>query len=195
MQKCPPPAERVPRRRAGLALLGLLLLAPLGCHTVHVNQKPPFTYDYAGLPHTQKRIEASPELDYVTHWTRKAYVRPSEHLHGAPDPRFQLVLEQWGTPDWIRKTFTSLEGDRVDEWIYLDQARLFQFIGDTLVYEGPLTDYEQTLLRRGYPDTSITVQTAEGWRSDTFIYNHLFMPRLEQYKFVDGMIVNSKEGF
>jgi hypothetical protein len=104
------------------------------------------------------------------------------------------TVKTWGRPDWVRKPFRSLEDERVSEWLYLDKGHIFQFVGEDLVFEGPLTDYEQTLLGRGYPDRDFSLRRENGEREDLFLYNRVFAPWLEEFKFRDGWIIQSQEG-
>jgi hypothetical protein len=176
---------------------GLLLLVTLLAAGCARSQSPlPQRYDATGIPHSFKRIEQHPQRDFVHHWVRKAYIRP-DHGYKMFEPAGvdqQTAVQEWGRPDWIRKQFRSLENDRVQEWLYLDKGHIFQFIGTDLVYEGPLTDYEQTLLSRGYPDRCMMVLRESGEREDLFVYTRVFTPWLEQIKFRDGRIIQSQEG-
>lgn len=178
----------------GALLLALLLLAPAGCarRTSPLIQR----IDPGGIPYRAKRIEQYPQRDYLHHCVRTVYNRP-DHCFTMFTPLGDsqvATVNEWGRPDWVRKPFRSLENDRVVEWVYIDKRHVFQFVGTDLVFEGPLTDYEQTLLIRGVPDRCLMVLRENGEREDVFIYNRLFTPWLEQFKFRDGYIIQSQEG-
>jgi hypothetical protein len=162
-----------------------------------------FRYDAAGIPKSFKRVERFPQCDYVHHFVRQAYLKTGANF--APkDQTGQtsataksdqlLTFEEWGKPDYIRKPFRSLDNERVEEWIYLDRVHIFQFIGNQLVFEGPLSDYEQVLLRKGYPDKSFQTRYETGTDEDVFIYHTMFAARLEEFHFMDGVLTQSQEG-
>lgn len=179
------------RNFAGLMLLaGLLVLS--GC-TYH-KARLPFHYNQAGIPEMVKRVERHPVRNWFHHWVREAYRRPSAEFLVKPGTDAARIKNQWGKPDWVRKPFRSLANERVHEWIYLEEMRLFQFIGDQLVFEGPLTDYEQVLLQRGYPDYVFQTRYETGTDEEVFIYHGVFIPKLEQFHFMNGELTQSQEG-
>lgn len=154
----------------------------------------PQRLDAGGVPHSFKRAEQYPQRDYYHHCVRKAY-RKTNYMFEPVGRDQELTVTQWGQPDWIRKPFRSLENEKVTEWLYLKENHLFQFIGTELVYDGPLTEYEQTLLARGFPDRTHMVLRENGEREDLFVYTRLFTPWLEQFKFRDGRLIESQEGY
>ena len=181
---------------AGGRWLGFVLLIALlalgGCAR---RQSPlPFRYDAGGIPHAFKRVEVYPQRDFFHHCVRKVY-RRADQMFAPCGAEQEQTVQEWGRPDWVRKPFRSLENEKIVEWIYIDKGHLFQFVGTGLVYDGPLTDYEQTLLARGYPDHAHMVLRENGEREDLFVYNKLFVAWLEQFKFRDGKIVQSQEGY
>lgn len=174
--------------------LAVALLGLAGC--AHRKSPLPQFYDYGGIPRSFKRHELYPQRDFRHHFVRKAYYRPD---HGwsmfEPLPGDQeTTVKEWGRPDWIRKPFTSLQSEKVHEWVYLDKQRVFQFVGPDLVFDGPLTEYEQILISRGYPDRTNYVIRENGEREDLFVYTRVFTPWLEQFKFRDGHVIQSQEG-
>ena len=152
--------------------------------------------DDSGNPIQVKRMDRHPEFDYWYHWSRTAYRHPAA-LH-FPQPAVQAtILEQWGDPAWVR-TFHSLDNEEVSEWLYPDLDEMFQFVGDSLVYQAPIGDVERVLLRRGFPDMA-TVMTNDGERSvEVYYYTPLFGPPfgvpLEDFHFNNGQLTQSKEG-
>lgn len=175
---------------ACLALLGLALTLSCAPYSTPTT----FRYDAAGVPQSIKRVERFPQRDFVHHFVRQAYFKPAEPFAPTPKTDQAVTFEEWGKPDWVRRPFRSLDNELVAEWVYLDRGHIFQFIGSQLVFEGPLTDYEQVLLRRGYPDRVLQTRLETGTNEDVFIYFAMFSPRLEQFHFMNGTMTESQEG-
>lgn len=177
---------------AGLALC-LAALSWAGCarRTAWLPQR----YDAAGIPHSFKRHEQFPQRDFLHHFVRRAYRKPAVWFGPKEGTDPAVTFKQWGKPDWIRKPFRSFQNERVKEWIYLDKQRIFQFTGGQLVYEGPLTDYEQCLIARGYPDRTEQTFVETGTDGQIFVYTKVFAPWLEEFHFVNGMVLQSQEGY
>lgn len=172
-----------------------MLIAALGLGGCASTKSPlPQRLDAGGVPHSFKRVEQYPQRDFLHHFVRAAYRKP-DHMFKANGKDQNLTVKEWGRPDWVRKPFRSLENEKVTEWLYMHESHVFQFIGTELVFDGPLTDYEQTLLARGFPDNMHMTLRSNGEREDLFIYSRVFAPWLEQYKFRDGRLVESQEGF
>jgi hypothetical protein len=153
-----------------------------------------YRYDMAGIPHAFKRFEQCPQRDFLHHWMRKVYHKPPKTVSPREGADQGVTLKEWGKPDWIRKPFRSMHNELVEEWVYINKGRVFQFTGDKLVYEGPLTDYEQVLLYRGYPDRAIQLRMETGNDLDVFIYRKVFSPVLEEMHFVNGLLTQAQEG-
>ena len=182
-------------RITSMAALGALLCATLlssGCATTHPKLMDQFDAD--GNRVGFKRYEPQPQRDFRHHWTRAAMKPPKEKMWKKKDSAQALIVDLWGPPDWVRKPFRSKENERVQEWLYLDAHHLFQFIGDDLAYEGPMTDLEEILLQRGYPDRVMMERIETGSIRHVFVYHKVFSPMLDQFTFVDGQIVQSGEG-
>lgn len=155
-----------------------------------------FKYDDAGVPHAFKRIERNIKRDFWYHWARQAYTQPIQNPKVTFNTDQAMILETLGKPDWIRKTFRSLENDKVQEWIYAEENKLYQFINGRLVYDGPFTDYEQTLIRLGYPDDATYTLDNGKMLIATFSYrNHFWGMRQDEFHFIDGVLVQSIEGY
>ena len=198
----------------GLVLMLCLGLFVGGCATT----KPRFTYqiDDEGNIQVQKRIERNAQRDYLHRFTRTVYRKPKSLEVSADSEQQALVLhrplfpwgdvvlgaesdqiiitKEWGMPDWVRKPFRSLKNETVQEWLYMDEDRMFQFVGDTLVYDGAVSDYERILLQRGYPNRHETIRIETDSRVDALLYEGIFFPTLEEYHFVNGVLVQSQEG-
>jgi len=124
----------------------------------------------------------------------QVYARPAADFEAALSDEQRPIVEQYGRPDWVRRPFRSFQAELVNEWIYLDRAQVFQFIGGELIFQGPLTDYEQILLRHGYPDRSIDISEESGRQIDVLVYTGIFLPSLQQYYLANGKIVQMQEG-
>ena len=63
-----------------------------------------------------------------------------------------------------------------------------------MVYTGPLTDLEQILLNRGYPDRIEFVRNNLDNREYQLFYMGLFQQNLEQFNLFNDKIVTSIQG-
>jgi hypothetical protein len=177
--------------------LGLLIATGLWGCARNVHSTVDFNYNDDGQPEAVKRVERHPEVNFWNHWRREAYHPPKPEELTRLGPGESTVLQTWGAPDYVRKPFTSVAGQRIREWIYLkntDKPKVFQFREGRLVYDGPLTDYERILLRRGYPDSAVAIHTESAPRTDIFVYQSVFDPSVENFKFSDGKLIQAKEG-
>ena len=182
-----------PVRRGLPLLLAVSLSILMGCATQHA--RLPQRIDAAGVPQSFKRVERGAQRDFFHHFVRTVYHKTNpDSFMPVADSDQTAVVKQWGPPTWIRKTFPSLQGERVKEWLYIDQRRVFQFVGGQLVYDGPLTDYEQILLSRGYPDRVETDYPETGTNIDVLVYTRVFSPLIEEFSFDSGTLIQSKEG-
>ena len=89
----------------------------------------------------------------------------------------KTIVQLIGIPEYYC-SFPSPSGKRVEEWIYLEQDYLVQFIYRKLVYLGSVDDKEKTIIELGPPTDIYTVDFAE-LRKDILIYK----PRFEIYTF------------
>ena len=162
-----------------------------GCaHTAKIQ----YRYDADGTPVSFRRCERNITRDFLHHFSRQAYRRPAPGMDRSLSADQKPIVDQLGLPDWVRRPFVSYQGERVDEWICLDAMQVFQFIGGKMVFQGPLTDYEQVLLRHGYPSHMISNSADTGHQIDLFIYDDVFRPSIQQFYFVDGTIKQMQEG-
>jgi hypothetical protein len=152
---------------SGAAVFLLLLLNLTGCAL----KNPPRTqFDAEGNPILFKRMAKHMAVDYFYRWRHKAYNKPAGNFRYLLINEEKQVFEDFGTPDYVRRPFSSEDGEKVNEWAYLGKNMLFQFINGDMVYSGPITDYEQILARHGYPDALIQAQSAEGVKTQVLIY-------------------------
>ncbi|MCX7046038.1 MAG: hypothetical protein NTX50_11210 [Candidatus Sumerlaeota bacterium] len=130
-----------------------------GCSTVPVRV---FRINKQGQNVLYKRYAKNVAVDYYYRFSNTAY-RPSTgtdfEITLSADQ--QALLEDLGQPDLIRVPYTSKDNELVTEWAYTGYHHIAQFIESQLAYEGPMTDYEKTLLELGYPD-SVSELTAHG---------------------------------
>lgn len=171
----------------GLAGLLLLVLAA-GCSTAKISAK----IGPDGEPIQYKRYERHAARDYMHHFTRQIYDEPGFYFEPAGADQVQTVAEL-GRPDFVRR-FRSMSGEPVREWIYTDKPIIFQFIHKQLVFTGPITDLEQTLLTYGRPDNYEVYNTDAGGTNMNFVYQGLWFKRLEDFKFTNDKLVFSSEG-
>ncbi len=105
------------------------------------------------------------------------------------------ILNEWGQPDYLRGPYRSTRGDQVNEWAYLQANHIFQFVGGEMVYEGPLTDEDRTLITYGTP-TEITVTQAEpGTRLEFWVYRKWYSSPFHEriFKFSNGKMIFHQE--
>ena len=181
------------RHRAAIGLMAFVAVALLTA-CVQTRPKPQVIIRPSGEIATYKRFERYPRRDFTHRFVRSAYSTPRGEfdLAGADQ---QTILEQWGSPEYVRKRFTSLQDERIEEWLYMDLQRLFQFVDHNIVYEGPITDLEQLLLLHGYPDKMTTHIGESGIVRHMLYYRPIFNPgRFETYNLADGKIIHRSEG-
>ncbi len=166
-----------------LAILLVCGLAMAGCVS-----RPQVIYEHDGSISSYKRYERHGERDFIHRFSRRAYRHPRPDFYGRGDDQ-RLILEQWGDPDYVRKTFRSLQGERVVEWVYLDKKRVIQFIKHEMIFDGELTDLEQIMLRNGYPDRIVTTIGESRHVHQTLVYNSILTAdRLDEYHLTNGWI-------
>lgn len=176
--------------KLGLAGLAILALASAGCAWT----RPQVVYHRSGELTSYKRYERHAERDFIHHFTRPAY-RPPRFGVSTDHADQKTIVDLWGQPDYRRKAFQSLQGERVEEWLYLDNQRIFQFVRGEMIFDGPLTDLEQVLLRYGYPDRGTMTISEFGTVKHTLLYNRVFGPfRMETFHLANDWIVHSSEG-
>lgn len=93
------------------------------------------------------------------------------------------IVQLIGIPEYYR-SFPNKSGRRIEEWIYLDQDYLVQFIYGKLVYIGPVDDLEKTLIDLGPPEDIYSIEFA-GMRKDIFKYKS----RYEIYTFQNDKLI------
>ncbi len=149
----------------GALVLCAALLA--GCATttpVTVHQ-----YNQDGMPTIQKRYAKYVAADWVHRWRTKAYREADDaDFHRRRLSQDMLaILNENGRPGLIRYPFKSRGNELVSEWVYPDMQYMAQFVQGLIVYEGPLTDYERTLIQYGYPNGVTEVSRGGG---DQFVH-------------------------
>lgn len=175
---------------SGAALFLLLLINLTGCA---FNNPPRVQYDAEGNPVLFKRMAQHMKVDYFYRWRHKAYCRPTGDLQYLLLNDEKQVFADYSMPDYVRRPFASEDGEKVYEWAYLERNMLFQFINGDKVYSGPITDYEQILMRHGYPDTIIQAQTSEGSKIQTMVYGRWGMEN-DVYSLNNGYLTEMVRG-
>lgn len=101
------------------------------------------------------------------------------------------VLGEWGQPDYLRGPYRSTRGDQVNEWAYVQANHIFQFVGCVMVYEGPLTDQDRTLITYGVPSERTVTQSEPGIRHEFWIYRPWYATSLNEklFKFANGKMI------
>lgn len=108
----------------------------------------------------------------------------------------KAVLRAWGQPDYLRGPYRSTRGDSVVEWVYHRLNHLFQFVDGVMVYEGPLTDQERTVLTYGLPREVLSSTVAPNIRRETWFYNSPWHPNKEMvFSFANGKLVFADENY
>lgn len=171
---------------AALGFAGLLA----GCgNTAHF----PYKLGEEGVEEF-KRIEKFAQADVIHHLRKTAYLEPTPgRMRGAGEDG-KVLIDDLGRPDWVRRPFRSLQEERVEEWLYVYDDLMFQFVDGWIVYEGPITDMEITLLQRGYPRLA-DVMRAHGEDTDiVFVYDSFLKIDPEIIHFKNGRRIVSGEG-
>ena len=187
--------ETLARQHRFIPFLLLVFAGLILVNCAATKPKPGFHHKQDGKLDMFKRFEQVIDRDLLHHWSRHAYFIPRDKMSLVKEGEAASeIIEIWGRPDWIRRPFESNSGDKVHEWIYLDLNQMFQFVDGMLVYEGPVTDFEQTLIRRGYPQRAMTLRESNGKVITILIYTKIWGSRIDQYRFVNGMLSFQEEG-
>jgi hypothetical protein len=157
------------------------------------NTRPMFDYMEDGEQVQIKRIARHQSIDYFHRWRRTAYVKNTGELHWLLSQDQKEIIAEYSQPDYLRRTFRSTRGDRVKEWAYVAQGKIFQFVRRQLVYEGELTDLEKTLIQYGYPKFVFAEQLEPDITRLTFIYESIFGLRRQIFSFANGRLCYSQD--
>lgn len=142
-----------------------------------------------------RRFDSHGERDFFHNFNRKVY-HPCKKRDVKRAKGDQLtILEELGSPDWVREKFASFQGETIREWVYTDFQRVVQFHGGRLVFDGPMTDYEQTLIRRGLPEHHVIERSDMDRTLVTMIYTSTFgIDDTSMFTFNKGKLIESSEG-
>jgi hypothetical protein len=174
---------------ASITLLLIVAVVLSGCFA---GQRPYFDYGPTGVEIQVKRTARYPQRDLKIRYRRTAYVHNIRENVRANSIKQQEILEKYGQPDYVRLPYKSVRGDRVHEWAYLEENKLFQFVKQVLVYEGELSDKDRVLIQRGYPDKALRQEDFLGNRRETFIYENEFDTDRQYYSFTDDNMILGK---
>ncbi|MFH0793131.1 MAG: hypothetical protein V2A74_03775 [bacterium] len=175
-----------------LAASFVIALLLTGCNF----QKAPL-YDFVeGQPMQFKRYDRNPVQDFIHRFGRKVFDRNEGVLWYRLSEDQRNVIGEYGQPDFIRRPFTSRQGEQVTEWVYLDKDKDFQFVRRQKVWEGPVTDMEKTLITYGIPRRIMIDQVAPNIERETFIYStQLFTTRHMIFSFANGRLILSQSAY
>lgn len=104
------------------------------------------------------------------------------------------ILDEWGQPDYLRGPFRSTRNDQVNEWVYLQSNHLFQFVDGMMVFEGPLTDQDRTMITYGAPTERTVTQSEPGIRHEFWVYRPWYTVNFDEkmFKFANGKMIYSQ---
>lgn len=172
-------------RVLSLAIVGgLLALILSGCACVPKTSGSGM--EEATLIGTHKRYPQYMARNFTTRFIRQAYKQPPGNIWNKATGDQIAVLETFGEPDAVRRPFKSRRGEKVGEWVYLDEDLLFQFICGNVVHEGEVTDLEEILMVHGYPDVYRRAQFAPDIEHHLFSYRDFFTLQVTAFAFFDN---------
>ena len=172
--------------------LGALLVLAATAFACAAGSPPRWRYDAEGKPVQYKRYPRHIAVDYFTRFRRTAYVKVEQPLERLLSDEQRRWISDNGQPDYCRRPFRSRLGERVEEWVYLTKNKLVQFVRGRVVFEGDVTDLEQTMIRYGYPRGAIIGQAEPGVERFTFVYGRPFDLEREVFSFADGKLLFSQ---
>lgn len=176
-------------------VLAMICLVSVACST---DRSPRFDYGPAGEKIPFKRYENNLQLDYIHNFTKNVYeICDAIPLSPILSEQQKEVLDESGKPDYIREEFHSESDENVTEWVYVSRNRVVQFVQGERVWDGPVTDYEMTLLRKGRPEQVFTQAPSPpaNVRIDTLMYNKVFTTEQDIFRFANGNLAGRMEGF
>jgi len=174
-----------------LTLLVVLLVCAVlagGC----AGARPLFDYGPTGVPIQVKRTPRFPELDRFIRHGRVAFTVNARKGVKANTPEQAKLLEELGQPDYLRRPYESVRGDRVQEWAWVEKNRIAQFVFNTLVYEGDLSDKDRVMIQYGYPDAVMVQDDALGARRETYLYHNPIDTDRKYFSFANDKMVLGK---
>lgn len=140
----------------------------VGCG--NTNRQPRYNVDEPLSVVPFKRKTRHAHVDYIYTIKSQAFSKVKKPMKGRFTASEHDVLERHGQPDYTRKGYEALTGERVTDWAWWDRKVICQFVDGELVWEGPLTDADQFLIRYGYPNHSWTQEVSDGVVRETWIY-------------------------
>lgn len=171
-----------------LLLLALPLVLATGCG--NLNRVPRYDMNTDLKLETYKRYAKFAEQDYAARWGARAWEPHRGEMEGPITADQKLVLERHGQPDWKRFRFLSTSHELVDQWAWWDRNTTVQFVQGQLVYEGPLTDMDEWLIRHGYPQQARTLHPTTGVRRDMWNYSSLFFRPQKHVTFTNEQLIS-----
>jgi len=175
-------SRTIGKAAATLALVVFVLACASG-------KAPRWNYDTEGRPSQYKRYPRNIQVDYASKFRRVAYKKVTRPIESFLTDEQRQWVGKHSQPDYRRRSFWSRESERVDEWIYLTQNILVQFVQGHVAYEGEVTDVERIMITHGYPRGCIIGQSEPGTEQWTFVYSRPFDLEREVYSFANGKLL------
>lgn len=171
----------------GIAFSILATLSGMGCSSLARRNE----YVAKEAPMLYKRAPRFEETDWVHRWRSRAY-RTQKPDPNSVSPAQRALLRKLGPPSHMRN-FRADHGQKVTEWLFLDDNVLAQFVSGQLAYQGPVTDMEKLLIDRGYPNSMMRSMSRLGPERKQYIYWNWLHSKSEIFSFADGYLVESIE--
>lgn len=174
-------------KKATVVLLMILGAALMSCS---LNRGPVANYVAVEKSSQYKRKSKDWTRPNTFLWSNVAFKKNNRQLRYLLSDQQKDIIVEHGQPEYLRK-FKSTRKESVSEWVFLEKDLLFQFIRRELAYEGPVTDLENILIIRGYPNDVLVQESYPTGRDRvTFIYSNRFKTALETYSFARGELID-----
>jgi hypothetical protein len=169
-----------------LGIAALCLFTLWGCASGS-RQFPRADYAHGPMPHQARRVQNYPDL---TRWSRLSH-EAYEPVHSLPrrlSVDQDLIVREFGQPAYQRQ-FETAEGEKVLEWLNIEQNLCFQFVDGELVFQGPIRDIEQILLSHGRPQIASAHIDESNIERVFFVYTHPFSMDRQYFSFANGQLI------
>ncbi|MDX2177624.1 MAG: hypothetical protein SF028_14265 [Candidatus Sumerlaeia bacterium] len=175
-------------RAVVIILLMVAALGAAGCG--NLNKVPRYDLDAAGAVAPFKRYAKYDERDFINRARAEAYYPRTGEVDGPLSESARGALERHGSPDYVRYRFKSTTNELVDQWAWWDRRTTAQFVNGELVFEGPLTEMDQYMIRHGYPQKAMSQDYTLGVRRDYWTYSGLFQAPLKHVTFTGEKLIS-----
>lgn len=169
-----PAAGAVPLTIHKLSPFFSLLLVTIAVFTAsacgNLNKVPRYNVSEPLTIEPFKRTPKYQSRDFFFVWDSTVYSPVKAPLKGKLTPSQQEIQERHGRPDYTRRGFRTTSNEIADQWCWVDRRITAQFVQGELVFEGPLTDKDEFLIRRGLPRYATQQQYEVGVNRDIWDY-------------------------